>query len=779
MASFSQQQQMLQMTQALFNAVPGATYLSEFTQLLDQGETLSSLSNALTHSLVFNAVMLGYSYDANSSAADFAGSFVSDLLGSRVTAENRALVVDYITQQMAAGKTQADMIGWATQALSQVSSSDADWGAAAADYKNAVTTKIVDNLLGDSVSAENKAAVIEHIVASVEQGQTFGNMIEWAVTALDSVPADNTDFGSAAALFDERIDIANEISVVQGASFTSLQAIQLTQSLMNQAGDALLTADVIAQMATLAELADSNPEVVAALLPDSGDLTDLLASMPVGSTFADVVALTVQIASSATDLAAVTDLLGDGATDLSAFLDTLPEDTSVTDLIDTAASGDLADLTDLADDTAVVTPPAGGGGAVVVAPTFTVTEEARIFAFGGTATGNITVAWAGTPGDSVATFTRGGIDATTEPDFSGTPASISLAVGQTLAAAAVDVDGMTIDGTGTVLVDALDATAAADLSNITATIVLAQVANSVSFTGNLGSAVVAVVDGATLNVDGATLGTAQFFVDSGASLEGTAATLTGVTALGDGTVNVNDLVADTDLSQMNAALQVDAHVSSAGIDITANANLGVVDAYIVDTGADLTLTAAQAATATDAIDGGGGVTVEGSAGNQTFTIATTGTNSITPGLGLDTVMLGAGTDTVVVGTSLADLQEAATTATTADTDATTALATAQTAADATDATALTATATAARTAADEAVAADEALVTATTAATASASAKADAITAAATATTADTDATNYAVLQGDGVEGGQVSDIVVYLIGSTGGDLTNLGDILA
>jgi hypothetical protein len=39
-------------------------------------------------------------------------------------------------------------------------------------------------------------------------------------------------------------------------------------------------------------------------------------------------------------------------------------------------------------------------------------------------------------------------------------------------------------------------------------------------------------------------------------------------------------------------------------------------------------------------------------------------------------------------------------------------------------------------------------------------------------------ADGYAVVQGDGVEGGQISDIVVYLVGTTGDPLTDLGDIL-
>ncbi|GAB1393621.1 hypothetical protein MASR1M60_17850 [Rhodocyclaceae bacterium] len=99
-------------------------------------------------------------------------------------------------------------------------------------------------------------------------------------------------------------------------------------------------------------------------------------------------------------------------------------------------------------------------------------------------------------------------------------------------------------------------------------------------------------------------------------------------------------------------------------DISSNSNLGNVDRYFVDNGLTLTLTAAQAgALGTDGIrdDNGanihGNVVITGSAGNQTIEVQTTGTNTITPGLGADQVTLGGGADTVAVAGAVAGTTE--------------------------------------------------------------------------------------------------------------------------
>lgn len=163
--------------------------------------------------------------------------------------------------------------------------------------------------------------------------------------------------------------------------------------------------------------------------------------------------------------------------------------------------------------------------------------------------------------------TAGTVTAHANVDF-GT-VDITVAASATLTASAAQLTGLSASGAGTVAVTALHSTAAADLADITATAVTANVGGGVSFTGNLGKAAVNVASG-TLNVDGATMGTATFSVSSGATLQGTAAKLSGATVSGEGNVTITGLAADTELSGVGVTGTVTGTV-------TADVNLTAVD----------------------------------------------------------------------------------------------------------------------------------------------------------------------------------------------------------
>lgn len=114
--------------------------------------------------------------------------------------------------------------------------------------------------------------------------------------------------------------------------------------------------------------------------------------------------------------------------------------------------------------------------------------------FAGTATGDISVSWAGEVNKSVATFSRGGVQATTKPDFSDTAKKISVEAGQILAATAAQVNGVTLDVAGTVKVNELEHTTSADFRHITATLNV-----SMGATANVSGANLTIVD--SLSVD--------------------------------------------------------------------------------------------------------------------------------------------------------------------------------------------------------------------------------------------------------------------------------------
>lgn len=254
--------------------------------------------------------------------------------------------------------------------------------------------------------------------------------------------------------------------------------------------------------------------------------------------------------------------------------------------------------------------------------TFTVTEDGGVVTFSGTATGNITF----TLDDTVATFSRGGVTATTTADLE-TITKITVGSGQTLSATAAHVTGKTIDGAGNVSVTALHATGDANLSLITNSgTKTATVSEDVTFTGNLGTFTTTVAARKTLTAD--------------------AAELHGKTVTGTGSVNVNVLAAGTNLSGLNTTLTVTANVVY-DLNISENNNLSTVDTFnLPDVSTTLALTAAQADG--KSLTGDGGVLITGSEGAQTINVATFGANMIVGGKGEDQITLGDGVDMVVV-----------------------------------------------------------------------------------------------------------------------------------
>lgn len=239
-----------------------------------------------------------------------------------------------------------------------------------------------------------------------------------------------------------------------------------------------------AQQSAVDALADDASSIITnfnnaisnALGDGSGDVTETLNGMA-----------SVQVVSSST-ANTVQEQAGGGG-DISNAVSTVSGD-SLTDALEQAQT-ELGDVD--GDGVSNATGNEGGGGGATPA-TFTVTETAGVVTFGGSASGNITVSWAGTVGDSVATFTRGGITASETPDFevgvAGTATTITVASGQALALSAADASTLignitAIDGDGSVALtdssltasalNALDAAITADID--------ASAASSLSGTG--------------------------------------------------------------------------------------------------------------------------------------------------------------------------------------------------------------------------------------------------------------------------------------------------------
>jgi hypothetical protein len=298
----------------------------------------------------------------------------------------------------------------------------------------------------------------------------------------------------------------------------------------------------------------------------------------------------------------------------------------------------------------------GGGGSAPVAPTFTASaDESGTITFGGTATGNITMNDGNIEeGDTqYVTFTRGGV--TTDTVTLDADSEVSVASGQTYVNTAAQADGAAIEGAGTVNITGLEDTLDADLSGITTTTVTAAMTGLVGegsvpqFTGDLGNAALTLTGSADFLNGSPTIGEdASFVINASSYIMLSAVNASGKTITGSGTLSVFALASDTNTAGFASSLTVN-NIVTTSANVSAFTNLSLIDGFNVHSGQTLTITAAKADDKT--IVGLGSTTITGSDSDDTLSVSTTGTNSITAGLGLDIIELGydgIGTDTIII-----------------------------------------------------------------------------------------------------------------------------------
>lgn len=222
MLTIQQQTSILQLILTLFNTAPGAVNLAVLGSRLRNGQSLSNLAQSLTQSALF----FDRHYLAQLSHAEFATSFINDLIGNRASESDKNLMVDFITHKQANGATQAEIIAEVTSALSSVSFSDPNWGKASLHYTTYNASKIVNHLFGDAFSPANKSVVVDHMLTQISTGKTFGDMVVWAVDTVADVDHDNVVWGNAAVLLNNRTEVARYYSIDRAGIATDYDALQ-------------------------------------------------------------------------------------------------------------------------------------------------------------------------------------------------------------------------------------------------------------------------------------------------------------------------------------------------------------------------------------------------------------------------------------------------------------------------------------------------------------------------------------------------------------------------
>lgn len=93
---------------------------------------------------------------------------------------------------------------------------------------NEFVTKLVNTMVGNLVSAEQKAWAVTELTAELNAGASRSAVIVSAVTALSAVPADEANWGAASTAFANKVDVATYFTIDQqqsGASLAALQAV--------------------------------------------------------------------------------------------------------------------------------------------------------------------------------------------------------------------------------------------------------------------------------------------------------------------------------------------------------------------------------------------------------------------------------------------------------------------------------------------------------------------------------------------------------------------------
>jgi hypothetical protein len=342
--------------------------------------------------------------------------------------------------------------------------------------------------------------------------------------------------------------------------------------------------------------------------------------------------------------------------------------TNLTNLIHAAVPGFLAPGVPVPPDAAAPPPPAPPPSK----PPFDVNIQNGIVTFIGTATGDITLSWAGTPGASAATFYRGGFTSLKNPAFPSPATTISPGSGDKVVASAAQVLGVSFGGAGVLaLTDttlaaatvntidgavacSLDLSALGTLTGAAADVLTVYASGGIT---GLGNEAVTLSDttlaASSLNsVDVATTGAVD--ASSVTTLTGTAAAVAaayasaGITGLGDEAVTLSDTtLAAATLDTIDAATSgaIDASAATTLTGTAANVAAAYASAGITGLGdeavtlSDTTLAAATLdtidAATTGAVDASAATTLTGTAADVAAAYASAGIT----GLGNEAVTL--------------------------------------------------------------------------------------------------------------------------------------------
>ncbi len=244
----------------MFNATPGAIYLQALNEEVLAGQSFADLAQAIVNSTSFfigNNKYDPFTLGFGQGVVDWS-SVIESMTGNHISTANKDWVIYYLNSRY--DISQYQLFTEISETLSSIAFSDPDWGKVAFFYHSRNAQKIVDNLLSDTVSATDKASIVDYMLAQIDSGKSMGEMIEWAITALDGIDHSDPVWGNAAMLFDNRIEVSRYYSVDKAINETEIPIlIQILESVTIDPATVSLAKLVIdSQQESVKSLADLN-----------------------------------------------------------------------------------------------------------------------------------------------------------------------------------------------------------------------------------------------------------------------------------------------------------------------------------------------------------------------------------------------------------------------------------------------------------------------------------------------------------------------------------------
>lgn len=148
----------------MFDAAPGATFLSQFVNAVDAGSTIDTLAADLTGTGAFKGI-----YPDLQTSNEFATKFVDNIAPEAGTAA-KAWAVTWIEAQLNGGATKAEVIAASITALRATDEADANWGNAAAALNNKV--EVAEWYSVDQLGNATDLATLQNQISTVTSDDT-------------------------------------------------------------------------------------------------------------------------------------------------------------------------------------------------------------------------------------------------------------------------------------------------------------------------------------------------------------------------------------------------------------------------------------------------------------------------------------------------------------------------------------------------------------------------------------------------------------------------------